>query len=253
MTDNPLGIMAYKFLGKQIKKVDHVIAVSSCIKHELIKYLSVPQEKIEVIYHGVKENFKKLPQEELSGIRRKYGLNQPYILYVGVLETRKNILSLIKAYCNLRERYQLKHHLVLVGPNGVGSETIFWMVEQKNLRKEVHCLGFIPIEDLPAIYNMADLFVFPSIYEPFGLPPLEAMACGTPVIVSNTGGLPEVVGDAGVLIEPRDVHQIEDAIWTVLSDYDLRNELATKGLKQAKLFNWKTAANATLKIYQDLN
>ena len=238
-------------LPRTLRMADKIISVSYHTKRDLIKYLKIPKDKIEVIYHGVDEDYKPLPEKEVEMIKKKYNITTPFILYVGSLKPLKNIPTLIKAYYKLRKQ-GLEYKLVITGKKRWKYREIFKLINKLNLQKDVIFTGYVPREDLPALYNAADLFVSPSLYEGFGLPPLEAMACGTPVITSNTSSLPEVVGDAGIMVDPYDVDGLAKAMYEVLTNDGLREELRKRGLKRAKLFNWKKCAEEHLKVYEEV-
>jgi len=238
-------------LSKTLKTADAIIAVSCNTKLDIMRYFKIPEEKIKVIYNGVDDNYKPLSKKEVERIRQKYNLTFPYILYVGGLGPNKNIIRLIKAYYKLKKQ-NFDHKLVLVGAKRWQYNKISKLLKILDLQKDVIFLGYLPREDLPALYNAADLFVYPSLYEGFGLPPLEAMACGTPVITSNTSSLPEVVGDAGIMVDPYDVDGLAKAMYEVLTNDGLKEELRKRGLKRAKLFSWRKTAEETLKIYEEV-
>jgi len=238
-------------LPRTLKTADMVIVVSHSTKYDLIKYLKIPENKIKVIYHGVNKNYKPLSDNEIKNIRRKYNLKYPFILYVGGIGGQKNIPTLIKAFYKIK-KLGVPYKLVLTGKKRWKYREIFKLVDKLNLQKDVIFTGYVPEGDLPALYNAADLFVYPSLYEGFGLPPLEAMACGTPVITSNTSSLPEVVGDAGIMVDPYDVDGLAKAMYEVLTNDGLREELRKRGLKRAKLFNWKKCAEEHLRVYEEV-
>jgi glycosyltransferase involved in cell wall biosynthesis len=252
-TFNIKAYIAWKFLGKKsMDGADKIIAISNFLKRELVRHLKVPENKIQVIYNGTDERFRPLSQKEVEEVKRQYGLEFPFILHVGgILNPAKNISTLVNAFYRLSKK-GLKHKLVIVGKKGAQFDQVSKTVEKLGLQKTVVFLGYIPHEDLPKIYNAADLFVFPSVYEGFGLPPLEAMACGIPVITSNMGALPEVVGDAGILVNPFDIDGLTKAICEVLENEDLRQDIIRKGIKRAQLFSWKRNANEVLKLYKEL-
>lgn len=232
------------------EKVDAIIADSESTKNEIIKYLKIPDEKIHVIHLACSEKFRPLPKGETETVREKYKIREDFILNVGTLEPRKNLGRLIEAYD--RSRAKKDFLLVLAGGKGWKYKHIFRLVKQLKLEDRVVFCGYVPDSDLPELYNSASLFVYPSIYEGFGLPPLEAMACGIPVIVSHTTSLPEVVGDAGVYVNPFDIEQISFSIDGVLSDGKLLQTLRKQGLKRARLFSWEKTARETLRLYQQL-
>ncbi len=233
------------------KKTDAIITDSQSTKSEVLKYLKVPEEKIHVIYLGCSEGFQPFPEsEKKQKIREKYNIKGDFILYVGTLEPRKNLKGLICAYD--RSRAKEDFLLVLAGGKGWKYKHIFRLVKRLKLEDRVIFTGYMSDSDLPALYNSASVFVYPSFYEGFGLPPLEAMACGTPVIVSHTTSLPEVVGNAGVYVDPSDIEQISTSIDTVLSDTELRQTLRERGLKRAKLFSWGKTAKETIMLYKQL-
>jgi glycosyltransferase involved in cell wall biosynthesis len=249
---NPGGFLAHRLFGKRtVEKCEKIITVSEFTKSEVIKYLKCPADKIEVIYNGKDDKFKVLGQKEIAGLRKKYNLDFPFILFVGVLQPRKNVPALIKAYASLKKR-GIKHKLVIAGGKGWKYDDIFKTVKDLELQKDVIFTGSIPKDDLPILYNAADVFVFPSVYEGFGIPPLEAMACGVPVITSKTTSLPEVVGDAGLLIDPQDISALADAIYRVLDDSDQRSDMIKKGLERAKRFSWERCAKETLSVYRSI-
>lgn len=246
--------MIYRALFlKTLKNADRIIAVSDSTRRDILRYVNIPPEKICTIYEGVdQERYKPLSRKEVQVVDEKYAINFPYILYTGTLEPRKNIPFLIEAFHIVR-RAGIKHKLVIVGKRGWKYKEVFKTVDRLELQNDVVFTGYIPVEDLPVFYNAADIFVYPSLYEGFGLPPLEAMACGTPVITSNTSSFPEVVGDAGIMVDPHDVNQLAEEMQKILTNTGLRQDMIGKGLERVKLFSWEKMAIETLKVYEKVS
>lgn len=226
-----------------------IITDSNDAKRNIIAALGLPEIKVNVIHLGVDSGFKKLDDHPfLKLVRLRYGLPEKFILTVGTLEPRKNLPFLIRAYREMRHANQTKLGLVIVGRTGWNSEAL-----QAELDGEAgNCVltGFVPQAELVALYNLADVFVLPSLYEGFGFPPLEAMACGCPVIVSNRGSLPEVVGDAALLIDPTSQGSLVAAIRAVENSPSQREDLAKKGFARVQRFSWRSAAVQTMELYQ---
>jgi len=243
-----LTLMMPRFL----RAADAIIAVSECTRRDAIRFYGIPEEKITVIYEGVSPRFRPASPEAVRAVREKYSLPEHFILYVGTIEPRKNLTALLEAFTNLQSAI-CNLHLVFVGKKGWLYEGFFRRLRELGLEDRVIFTGYVPDEDLPAIYSAADLFVFPSLYEGFGLPVLEAMACGTPVVCSNTSSLPEVAGDAALLVDPTDVRALAGAMERALRDEEKRREMRERGLRQATKFSWEKAAAMTLKVYQDVS
>lgn len=239
------------FFSKTLRSVDKIITVSENTKCDLVTHFNVPEDKIKVIFNGVDPKFKPLDKNDVNQSINKYNINFPYILYVGTLEPRKNLPTLLKAYSQLKKK-NINHKLVIAGRKGWKYHDIFETIDKLNIKNEVIFTGYVLENDLPALYNAASLFVYPSIYEGFGLPPLESMACGTPVITSNTSSLPEVVGNAGITVNPKDIDMLATAMYEVLTNDSLMKEMTKKGLERAKLFSWKSCAVETLKVYEEI-
>lgn len=239
------------FFPITLKFANKIIAVSENTKKDLISYFGTPENKIKVIPNGVDKSFQLLDYEDIDKVKNKYSLRFPFILYVGTLEPRKNIPSLIMAFNKLKEK-KITHRLVIAGKKGWKYKDIFKIISKLNLQNDIIFTGYVSDEDLPGLYNAADLFVYPSIYEGFGLPPLEAMACGTPVITSNTSSLPEVVGNAGIMIDPLDIESFAESMYKVISNEDLKIKMRKKGLERAKLFSWEKCAKEVMDTYQKI-
>jgi glycosyltransferase involved in cell wall biosynthesis len=206
-----------------------------------------------VIYAAADGEYRPVTDERsLKAVQDKYSLDGPFVLFVSTIEPRKNLPTLLRAFRRLLDNYKLDVKLTVVGQRGWFCGEVFAVTESQNLSEHVAFLGHVPMEDLVLLYNAAQALVHPSYYEGFGLPPLEAMACGTPSIVANVSSLPEVVGDASLLIAPDDVEGWTVAMWRVLTDDSLHSELSAKGLTRAQLFSWKKAARATLDLYKRL-
>ncbi len=236
-----------------VRRADLVLADSECTRRDIVELLGVESRKVEVLYPGVDVRFRRLEEAELLGrVGDLYELSYPFILSVGTLEPRKDLISLIDAYAALRAAGEESHKLVIAGERGWLYEGIFGRVRDLSLEREVVFLGFVSDDNLPALYNLAEVFVFPSLYEGFGLPPLEAMACGTPVITSDSSSLPEVVGEAGLMVPSGDTEALAHTMKRVLDYPALREDLARKGLRQARKFTWETSAQELLTIYQSL-
>jgi glycosyltransferase involved in cell wall biosynthesis len=234
------------------EEADVVIAVSKATKRDIVTHLKIPAERVYVARNGVDPAFRPIDEYEvLARALAPMGLSPgEYILHVGTIEPRKNLERLVEAYHQIRKLTPAPApKLVLAGARGWKFGGVFERVEVLGLKGEVVFLGKVDADVLPALYNGAVLFVYPSLYEGFGLPPLEAMACGTPVIASNTSALPEVVGDAGVTVNPTDTQALAAAMVSLLNDAERRAELAARGLARAKLFSWERAAGEMLKIY----
>ena len=240
-----------------VNRADKIITVSESSKKDIIKFLSVDEAKIEVVYNGVEyDKFNKsYSEDEKSKIRVKYTLPKNYILYMGTLEPRKNIESIIEAFSLFKKENTVSNQnikLVIAGKKGWLFENIFKLVNKLSLKDDVIFTDYIDENDKSIIYNMASLFVFPSLYEGFGIPVLEAMASSVPVITSNVSSLPEVAGDAAILVEPKDIKSIAKYMDKVLADKELRNNLIKKGHEQAKKFTWESSTKKLVNIYRDL-
>jgi glycosyltransferase involved in cell wall biosynthesis len=235
------------FARMSVRRARRVIAVSESTKRDLVEIYGISPAKIDVVHNGVDASFQPLPADQVAEFCRQRGLPDRFVLFVGTLEPRKNVSRLIEAYAKLPKE---RPPLVLVGGKGWFYDEIFGRVEVLGLTDKVHFAGFVPAEDLPLWYNAADLFVYPSIYEGFGLPPLEAMACGTAVITSTASSLPEVVGKAGKLVDPTDTDALATAMEQVLVDRDLQEQMQATGLVQARGFSWENAARETVHCYR---
>jgi glycosyltransferase involved in cell wall biosynthesis len=241
-----------KVVPRSVDRADLILADSQNTKDDLVELLSAESDRIEVVYPGVEERFRPIEHQALlEGVRRRYNLPPRFVLGLGTLQPRKNFITLIEAFADLRFAI-CDLHLVIVGGKGWLYEGIFATVERLGLEDKVVFPGFVADEALPALYNLADLFVFPSLYEGFGLPPLEAMACGTPVVTSNSSSLPEVVGEAGLMVEATDIETLTEAMRRVLEDSALRARMIAKGLEQARKFTWEKAAAKLLSLYETL-
>ncbi|NRY60528.1 glycosyltransferase family 4 protein [Clostridium beijerinckii] len=240
-----------------VNRADKIITVSESSKKDIIRFLNIEESKIEVIYNGVEYNKfnKSYSEEEKNRVRYRYGLPQNYILYMGTLEPRKNIESIIEAFSLLKKENAPNSKnikLVIAGKKGWLFERILNLVDKLNLKDDVIFTDYIDENDKSIIYNMASLFVFPSLYEGFGIPVLEAMASSVPVITSNVSSLPEVAGDAAILVEAKDIKSIAKYMGKVLVDKELRNNLIKNGHEQAKKFTWESSAEKLITIYRDL-
>ncbi len=239
-------------IPKSVRNARKIITDADNTKKDLVRLLKVPEEKIHVIHPGIESRFRPMSKDNGTEIRARYYVpNDFYLLYVGTLEPRKNLANLIKAYYEIKNNKGIQHKLVICGAAGWLYQKLFKLVVELDLQNDIVFTGHIPDEHLPAVYSRAELLIYPSIYEGFGLPPLEAMACGIPVICSNTSSLPEVVGDAAILIDPYNIEKIAEAMIRVISDEDLKSELKEKGLKRAKAFTWEKTAEETLKVYRE--
>jgi glycosyltransferase involved in cell wall biosynthesis len=230
------------------KRAKRVLTFSEAVKGQLVDWFGFSPERIVVTPLAPNERFKPQPPEEVERVRRKYRLFAPYIIFVGTVEPRKNLVTLVRAFAAVAKNFP--HLLVLAGARGWMSEPVFAEIERQGLKDRVAHLGYVPAEDLPALISGAEVFVYPSLGEGFGLPPLEAMACGVPVICSNAPALPEVVGDAAILVPPTDVTALEEAIMHLLSDPDLKATLRQKGLQRSRQFSWHRTARLTLSAFE---
>ncbi len=233
-----------------LRRANAIIAVSECTKRDAIQFYRVPPEKVTVIYEGVNPALRPVEDPNvIAAARVRYARSQPFLLFLGTIEPRKNIPALVDALKILRDR-GFPHRLLVAGRKGWLYQGVFEHVRQVGMENQVDFPDYVPDADLPALFAACDAFVFPSLYEGFGLPPLEAMACGAPVVCSNTSSLPEVVGDAALCVNPRNPGEIATAVERVIQDARLREELRTKGLAQAARFSWERAARETLQVYQ---
>ncbi len=233
------------------RRATHIIAVSETTRRDLIRLYNLPEEKITVVYEAAHRRFRPQSPEMIEVARVRYHLPETYLLYVGTIEPRKNLTRLLRVWTKLYQAGEAPP-LVIVGARGWLADDFFAALEQCPVRHAVHLTGYVNEALLPAVYAAATAFIFPSLYEGFGLPPLEAMACGTPVACSNTSSLPEVVGEAALTFDPTDEEAMADAIRRLIGDDELRAELRERGRKQAARFTWKRTAHQTLAVYRDV-
>lgn len=244
--------MYFNFLvPRSIKRSDCIITISDSAKKDIVDYLKIDPDKIEVVYAGCDPFFHKINDEAgADKIKVKYKIFKDYILYVSYISPKKNLLNLINAFNIFRKEYKYDIKLVIAGGKGWNSEQVFELVKILKLEKEVIFTGHVPKEDLLVLYNYALSFVYPSIYEGFGIPILEAMACGCPVITAQSSSLPEISGNAALYVNPFDVEDISSAIFKLLDNDGLRKILIERGFENIKRFNWEQTAIKTLNIYK---
>jgi glycosyltransferase involved in cell wall biosynthesis len=242
-------LIQFRWLPWAAPKVDAMITVSHSAGEDAVKYLKIRPEKIHVVHHGVLPIYQPQDESKLEAVRAKYGLPSEYILFVGAVVERKNLRRVLEACATLWARGE-GLPLVVVGPKSARSSGILAAVEGSGLGEHVLFTDYVPESDLPALYAAATVFVYPSLYEGFGIPVIEAMACGTPVITSNVSSLPEVAGEAALRVDPTDSDAIRSALERLLSSQELREELRARGLAQAAKFTWENAARETLEVYR---
>ncbi|MFQ5594915.1 MAG: glycosyltransferase family 4 protein [Anaerolineae bacterium] len=257
---------------RAVARADHILADSRSTKQDLVTHLNADPERITVVYPGVDPRFRPLEEPAIAQVRARYGLDRPFVLSVGTLQPRKNYPTLIEAFARLYmgearriEGVSAKEpalrlaslprktsdiELVIAGGQGWLYQEIFDTVDRLGIGDRVRFLGLVRDEDLPALYNAAEVLAMPSLYEGFGLPVLEALSCGTPVVTSDVSSLPEVAGDAALLVSPHDVEGISQALQRALTEPELRAVLRERGLIQAKQFTWQGAAETVLGIYR---
>lgn len=235
------------FFKKSLNRAQHIITMSEIIKQNLVDHFSIAPQKITVIYEGVSELFHPYDQTEVLKFRQDVGLTKPYLLTVATLEPCKNYPTLIKAFKKLNTDLDL----VIIGKKGWRYQEIFSLIRELKLTERVKIIGYVPQDNLPLFYNAAELYVHPSWYEGFGLPVLEALACGTPTIVSNSSSLVEIGGDAVLYFNPNSVDELVFKIETLLKDSELKKNLSAKGIEQAKNFSWEKTAQKTLSILRN--
>lgn len=233
-----------------VRKADAIIVPSCSVRDDLIRLMPAAAGKTRVVPLGIREEFRPDPDEAVhERVGRKHGLAGPFVLFVGRTEPKKNVVRLLEAYRLLRQRTNLRHRLVIAGPASWDEGKVTEAIRRYGLTDEVVRAGFVPPEDLPALYRLADLFVFPSLCEGFGLPPIEAMACGTPAVVSDRGALPETAGSAARVTDPLSPERMARDMEELLTNRLVREQMIADGLRHARFFSWSRAAAATEAVY----
>jgi len=251
------GKLAYWYARSSMwsasRQADRILTVSEASKRDILRFFNVPAEKVVVIYNAIDERFLAPPDpQRMDLVRQRYQLDHPFVLYVGNIKPHKNIERLIAAFAVARARCGDDLKLIIIGDEISKYPGLRQSVHKHKLDKHVRFLGFQPQETLAAVYRLARAFVFPSLYEGFGLPPLEAMACGTPVVTSNVSSLPEVAGGAARLVDPYDVGAIADGIVDAVTDETLRAEMITRGYARARSFSWAQSVRRMHEIYMEV-
>jgi glycosyltransferase involved in cell wall biosynthesis len=243
----------YGQIDEAVRRTDAIIAVSKATKADIMRLLGVPEDRITVIYEAAGSAFKPMDDHALPDrVHARFGVRGDFVLFVSTIEPRKNVPTLLRAFRQLLDDYRLDVQLVLAGQKGWLFEEVFDLVQDLELQDDVCFVGRVTTEELVWLYNTARCLVAPSIYEGFGLTPLEAMASGTPVIVADVSSLPEVVGDAGIKVDPYKTDEMAVAMWRLLTDSELHASLRAKGLTRAACFSWDKAAQETLALYHSL-
>ncbi|MBO9333421.1 MAG: glycosyltransferase family 4 protein [Roseiflexus sp.] len=250
------GVAAYLHdaVPRALKQASIIIADSESTRRDLHRLLNIALDRVTVVYPGVDARFRPLPPEVCEPVRRRLNLPRRFILFVGTIEPRKNLVRLLEAFARidraaLNDQRDDELFLVLAGRRGWMYQPVFAAIDRLNLHDRVQLLDFVADSDLPVVYNLAQVFVYPSLYEGFGLPPLEALACGTPVVTSDNSSLPEVVGNAALLARADDVEALSEGMIRLLKDESLRDRLRRAGLEQARQFRWEASARQIIEHY----
>ncbi|MCX7918626.1 MAG: glycosyltransferase family 4 protein [bacterium] len=252
LTDIKNRLLLPRLIPKSLNRATAIIVDSKAIKNELVELYKIRENQIEVI-HLAPSSFSRLIPKETARkyLAERYGIQSRFILFVGTLEPRKNIEVLLKTYHQLPTELREKYQLVLVGKKGWQYQSIFKLIDELNLQNQIIFMNYVSEEDLPFFYNAAAVFVYPSLYEGFGLPLVDALACGTPIITSKISSMPEVVSYAGILIDPKNESELIKALSRLLTDQELANHLSEKALSRAHHFSWQDTARKTFEVYRN--
>jgi glycosyltransferase involved in cell wall biosynthesis len=253
------GALQMQMTGRVLRDAERIFAVSNFTRCEISRVYDVPTERIEVVYNAIDERFLRghATDADRELIAERYQVTYPFLLYAGRISPHKNVVRMIEAFSALKTELEKDElypdlKLIIIGDDLSGNPDLRRTVVRSGVQNDVRFLGFIPIEVLRIFYDSAKIFVFPSLYEGFGLPPLEAMAHGTPVVTSNVSSLPEVVGNAAVLVNPENVFEIMRALHRVLVDKPLRDRMKERGYQQAKKFSWEISVRRVLDVYRQI-
>jgi len=239
------------FLPPLVRRADHVITDSEHSKRDIERILGLPSERVTAVHLAAGSSFSPRPDAEIAAVRARYRLPEHFVLFVGTIEPRKNLPRLVQAFERVAGRL---HDLALVIAGGLGWEyrPLLRAIEASPVRERILLPGRVAQEDLPALLSGATAFAYPSLYEGFGLPPLEAMQCGCPVVTSNSSSLPEVVGDAALTVDPRSPDELAEALVRISTDRELQSQLRERGLRRSRLFSWEACARETVAVYDAL-
>ena len=234
------------------RKAAQILTASEVSKNDLTTILRLPNGKVKVSFCGVNEVFTRVPDAgEVERIKNRYGIDGKFLLYVGRIDPRKNLVRLIRAYSEFRSRHTVPHKLLIAGKVYLEPEALQRTVKHSPFSKDIYFCGYVPDDDLPVLYRMADAFVYTSEYEGFGLPPLEAMAAETPVVASDIAIFREILADAALLVNPRDIDSLAEAMHRIVSDEALRRQLIQRGRGRVRVYDWANTARITLKTYTE--
>jgi glycosyltransferase involved in cell wall biosynthesis len=237
-----------------LKFTDAIITFSKNTKRDLVELLKIDPDKIYITYQASRYYTDYLSNQQIEDLKISvsYDFSKPYFLFVSTLEPRKNVIGLIQAFNYLKQHHKIEHQLVLIGQTGWKYQPILQAINQSPYRAEIHHLNYLTDDLVALFYSQAEAFIYPSFYEGFGLPVLEAMTLGAPVITSNSSSLPEITGDSALLINPNDSMELADAMLNLIRDRVLRDNLIVKGKDQASKFSWEKTAQATLNVYRSV-
>jgi glycosyltransferase involved in cell wall biosynthesis len=236
-----------------LKRAKKIITISENSKKDIIKHFGIPPERIKVIYQGIDPAFRKINDgAELARVRSKYGIKGKYVFIIGSLGPRKNTRRIVRVFHALKREKKIEHQLVICGLNEEAINEFKKIASDAGMSHEIVLTGFVPNEDLIRFYNGAELALYISLYEGFGFPIIESMACGCPIIASNISCMPEIAGEAAVLVDPTTDSQILEEMYRVLTEESLRAEMREKGLKRARMFDWNRTAENTLAVYEEV-
>ena len=244
--------MKKKRYEELIARADRIVCVSEAVKRDVIATLNPDTSKLRVVYEAGGEGFAPQSNEIVKAVREKYKLDRPYVIFVGSINKRKNVLAQARAFLRARKKIGSDALFAIAGRVGFGGDEIRALIEKEPGGESIRLLGYVPDADVPALYSGARALMFATLYEGFGIPAIEAFACGCPVIGGNAGSVPEIVGDAGLLADPRSEDSIAAQIERILTDENLRSQLIEKGFERAAHFSWDKAARECLEIYQEL-
>ena len=244
-------VLLQRLVPKSMRRADRIITDMEITKQDMVRIYGVDPERIEVIPLAADLRYRPMDREVCrESVAKSFGVDGPFVLYVGTFQPRKNVEPLIRGYTQMREQGDLQHKLVLVGKPKHKYESVFEAIETSPFRDDIILTGFVEDDDLPVFYNAADVFVFPTLFEGFGLPVVEAMACGTPVITTNVSCLPDVSGGAAMLVDPNDPEAFATAMTSVLSDETVAQQMAERGLAHSAGYSWERTARETVAVYR---